>query len=95
MTRFALPLALLLAACAASQPREPAMPAMDHAECRTEALAAADVREIGRRANPDNPELMARLREELRDAQWNAYRRCLRARGLPSPGGVERVRAPS
>ncbi|MFN3447587.1 MAG: phosphoribosylamine--glycine ligase [Roseococcus sp.] len=95
MTRFALPLALLLAGCAALQPPAPAMPAMDNAECRAEAMAAPDVREISRRANPENPELTARLRQELLDAQWNAYRRCLRARGLPAPGGVERVRTPS
>lgn len=95
MTRFALLLPVLLAGCAMVQPREPAQPLMDNEECRAEAMNAQDVRDINRRANADNLELMARLRVELLDAQWNAYRRCLRARGLPAPGGVERIRPPS
>jgi hypothetical protein len=95
MTRFALLIPLLLAGCGMFQSREPAQPAMENEECRAEALNAQDVRDVARRANADNPELMARLRVELADAQFNAYRRCMRARGLPVPGGVERVRPPS
>lgn len=95
MTRFALLIPLLLAGCTMFQPRGPAQPQMDNEECRVEAMNAPEVRDINRRANPENAELMARLRGELLDAQWNAYRRCLRARGLPAPGGVERVRPPS
>jgi hypothetical protein len=95
MMRFALLLPALLAGCGLTQPRQPAQPAMDNEECRAEAMASQDARDVSRRANAGNPELMARLRVELLDAQWNAYRRCLRARGLPAPGGVERVRRPS
>jgi hypothetical protein len=95
MTRFALLLPLLLAGCGLFQPREPAQPVMENEECRAEAMNAQDVRDISRRGNAENPELMARLRFELAEARLNAYRRCLRARGLPAPGGVERVRLPS
>jgi hypothetical protein len=96
MTRFALPLLLLLAACGTvPPPRQSATSQMDNEECRTEALNAPEVRDVSRRANPNNAEFMARLRVELADAQWNAYRRCLRARGLPAPGGVELIRPPS
>lgn len=95
MMRFALLIPLVLAGCGLTQPRQSAQPLMENEECRAEAMNAQDVRDIARRANADNPELMARLRVELADAQFNAYRRCMRARGLPAPGGVERVRPPS
>ncbi len=85
-------LVLSLAACAepADLPRGGAP--MTNAECRAEAEASPAVRQSGRQAGPAayGPD---RRSQALRvEALGQAYRDCLRRRGLPAPGGVERLR---
>jgi hypothetical protein len=64
-------------------------------ECRQEATRQAAVnRDLGRQANIDNSMIVVRMNQERQDLQDNAFRDCLRRRGAPLPGGVERVRLP-
>ena len=91
----ALLLAATLAACART-PRpvaEDPPPSPLVAECREEARASRDIlAQQARQSNVDNLTNVLRLREERADAEDIAFRDCLRRRGAPLPGGVERVR---
>jgi len=62
------------------------------AECRAEAQRSPEVRRIGREVNPGNPENLDRIGAERGDVERRFVAECMRARGLPAPGGVEPVR---
>lgn len=65
-------------------------------ECREEARRDPSVgRDLARQANIENAANVVRLREQRLDMEDTAFRDCLRRRGAPLPGGVERVRLPS
>lgn len=85
-------LVLLLAACA--EPAEVARGGapMTNAECRAEAEAAPAVRQSGARAGPAAFGPSPGAERARAEALAQAYRDCLRLRGLPGPGGVERLR---
>ena len=83
--------ALALAACggrATNTIGEPLTP--EQAACRAEARRDPEVARLAAQVNSNTPEANAqRLGEETRVAETRAWRRCLRARGLTLPGGVE------
>jgi hypothetical protein len=88
----AIPVLLLLAACAARAPEPPRMAeGPDQAACRAEAAQASTPRDTWRRMNDQNATLMDQLRAEAAQAQEAAFRECLRRRGVRRGGGVERV----
>jgi hypothetical protein len=91
MKPIALFALLLLAACGGrptSLSGEPLTP--DQAACRDEARRDPEVTRLSAQVNSYTPDANAqRLREESRVAETRAWRRCLRARGLTLPGGVE------
>jgi hypothetical protein len=94
MIRALPPLLILLACAGPPEPlRGPAV--MPDPECRAVALRDAEVRATFRQINPDNPEFMRRLAAERAEAEQRAYNACARERGLPLPGGVERIRPAS
>lgn len=83
---------LALAACA-----EPAVEIRGgapttNAECRAEAEATPAVRQSGARAGPAAYGPSPAAEAARVEALGQAYRDCLRRRGLPGPGGVERLR---
>lgn len=86
---------LALAACARgpAEPRpEPRPVTAGEAECRAEARRAPEMRAVLREVNPGNPENLDRLRTERLDIENRLVADCLRARGQPTPGGVEPIR---
>ena len=93
MTRTALLLAplIVLAACRANDPLPPAENAAE-AACRTEAQAAPNVKAGYQRLQLQNATERSRVLAEIAAAERAAYLRCLRAKGLAAPGGVEPVR---
>jgi hypothetical protein len=91
----ALPLLLALAACAGPPDALRAPAVMPDPECRAFAMRDSEVRATFREINPENPEFMRRLASERAEAQQRAYNSCARERGLPVPGGVERIRPTS
>ncbi|MBB5694341.1 phosphoribosylamine--glycine ligase [Muricoccus pecuniae] len=89
----ALPALLLLAACAANDP----LPRADNpaeAECRREAQNAPGAKDAFQRLQIQNPTARERVLAEAAAAERGAYLRCMRAKGLAAPGGVEPVRRP-
>ncbi|WP_207539928.1 phosphoribosylamine--glycine ligase [Sabulicella rubraurantiaca] len=88
---LALPALLVLAACARTPSGPPLTP--EQQACREEARRSPEYREVMRRVNP-----MFEIRndgvisDDLRVAEAQAWRRCLRERGLAVPGGVEIIR---
>ncbi|WP_424135957.1 hypothetical protein [Roseomonas chloroacetimidivorans] len=95
MTR-AIPalIALLgLAACAAKDPLPPATNAAE-AACRKEAQDAPQVDQAFERIQIQDPTQRERVLAQARMAERTAYLRCMRAKGLAAPGGVEPVRPP-
>ena len=94
MTR-ALPLLALLAlaACRANDPLPaPATPA--EAACRAEARADPAAKSGYERLEIGNETQRRRVMGEIAAAERVAFLRCMRARGLAAPGGVEPVRPP-
>jgi hypothetical protein len=91
MKLIALSALLFLAACGGrptSLSDEPLAP--EQVACRDEARRDPEVTRLSAQVNTYTPEANAqRLREESRVAETRAWRRCLRARGLALPGGVE------
>lgn len=85
-------LVLLLAACAQPAERARGGAPMTDAECRAEAEATPAVRGSGARAGPAAFGPSPRAEIARQEALAQAYRDCLRRRGLPAPGGVERLR---
>jgi hypothetical protein len=62
-------------------------------ECRSEARRDPEVTRLSAQINSSTPEAnAARIAEETRVAETRAWRRCLTARGLTMPGGVEIIR---
>lgn len=88
------PLLLLLLVAACAEPAETARGGapMINAECRAEAEAMPAVRQAGARAGPAAYGSSPRAEVARAEALAQAYRDCLRRRGLPAPGGVERLR---
>ena len=89
--------AALLLALSGCGPRAPVVeefpPSPEVAICREEARRGPELRSQAREANVDNPMNVLRLREERADIEDQAFRDCLRRRGAPLPGGVERIRS--
>jgi len=92
MIRAPFLLLLLLAACAEPAPVARGGAPMTNAECRAEALATPAVAQSGARAGPAAYGPSPGAEFARAEALDRAYRDCLRRRGLPAPGGVERVR---
>jgi hypothetical protein len=99
LTALALPLLLLLGACAkqesewrlgADEPNTPAVQA-----CRREAGIAPAVRDAWRQINDTNQTHQDRVNAEAIMARDAAFDACLRREGLRRGGGVERVRPQS
>jgi len=66
------------------------------AECWTEARTESNRnRAIARQMNAEMPANNLRIDREREAAAEVAFRECLRRRGAPMPGGVERVERPS
>ncbi|HEY8612454.1 MAG TPA: phosphoribosylamine--glycine ligase [Roseomonas sp.] len=85
---------LALAACAANDPLPPATNAAE-AACRAEAQNTPAVKSAFQRlAPPANPTQRNRVMGEAAAAERAAYLRCMRAKGMAPPGGVEPVRPP-
>lgn len=89
----------ILAALAACGPRRPADTGPELSEvqraCLVDARRTADTnRRRARESNIDNPTNVLRQNTERQEAEDIAYRDCLRRRGAPMPGGVERVTRP-
>lgn len=95
MTR-ALPLLatlLALAACRTNDPLPvPATPA--EAACRAEARDDPAAKAGYQRMEIGNETQRRRVMGEIAAAERVAFLRCMRARGLAAPGGVEPVRQP-
>ncbi|MCO6416478.1 phosphoribosylamine--glycine ligase [Siccirubricoccus sp. KC 17139] len=91
MRRLALVLTLALAACrgAPTPPPEPETP--EQRACRAEAERSPELGRVYAQANPAMADNRERLEAEARRVRARAFRDCLRARGLPAPGGVEPV----
>ena len=79
--KYAIPLALLLAGCAA-----PVAP--ETAACERQANADPEVRELIMKG-AGNPHFQLDNQPQLAEARQRATRTCLRARGLAPRGGVE------
>lgn len=85
---------LAIGACA---PRLPGIPEHQvltevQSECLTEARREANRnRAIARQMNAEVPANNLRTDRERQEAEDTALRECLRRRGSPMPGGVERV----
>lgn len=99
MLRPTAALAALLALAACGRSPAPVVAADDPppspliVECREEARRSPQIaRSHARESNIDNGMNVLRLREERLDAEDRAFQDCLRRRGAPMPGGVERVR---
>lgn len=91
MRIFLLVTAMALAACGELEPLV-ARPVMNDAECRTQTLAAPEVRRTGRELNADNQSNVRRVTSERNEAERRIYEDCLRRRGLSISGGVEPIR---
>jgi hypothetical protein len=91
MIRAPIFLLLAISACApaAEMPRGGAP--MTNAECRAEAQADPAVRATAGMSGPLEFGMTPRARIARAEALERAYRDCLRRRGLPAPGGVERL----
>ncbi len=89
-------LLLGLGACGRGTPTPAAFDAVPPspfvAVCREEARRGPEMRSQARESNVDNPANILRLAEERADIEDRAFRDCLRRRGAPQPGGVERIR---
>ena len=88
-------LVLSLNACGRSAPpvaADTVPPSPMVAVCREEARRGPEMRSQARESNVDNPANILRLSEERADIEDRAFRDCLRRRGAPQPGGVERIR---
>lgn len=86
-------LALLATACGPRlPPGQPRPVSAQEAECRAEARRSPEMRVVMREVNPGNPENLDRVRTERLDVENRLTADCMRARGLPAPGGVEPIR---
>jgi len=96
MIRAAIPLLLAmsaatLAACGpAGEPPRGGAP-MTNAECRAEAEADPAVQATAAMSGPPSYGMTPAARIARAEALQRAYRDCLRRRGLPASGGVERL----
>jgi hypothetical protein len=90
-----LAMLLLVAGCSLFVTPEPEIPpdqdTPEHRACRTEARTSPEIRALARETFPQNTFNTTRMSREERTAFTTAYRRCLRAKGLAMPGGVEPV----
>jgi len=82
---------LALAACSRNDPLPPAGNAAE-AACRAEAQSAPETRDAYRRLQTQNLTARRAVEADIALAERAAYLRCMRARGLAAPGGVEAVR---
>jgi len=65
-------------------------------ECREEARRDPTIRQtLARQSNVDVGNNVVRTAEMRNELEEQAFRDCLRRRGAPLPGGVERVRMPT
>jgi membrane-bound lytic murein transglycosylase B len=91
-TTLALPI-LLLVACGSTTPSPPPTAEQrEFAECRAEARASPEMREIGRESWMNNTTNQARIQNERAETEARLFADCLRRRGISRGGGVEPVR---
>ncbi|WP_149536100.1 phosphoribosylamine--glycine ligase [Siccirubricoccus phaeus] len=89
---LALGLPLALAACGGRPAAPPEQEPPDYRACRAEAERSPELGRVYAQSNPARQDNQERLAAEAHTVRARAFRDCLRARGLPSPGGVEAVR---
>jgi len=86
---------LLVGGCSLFVTPQPEIPpdqdTPEHRACRDEARSSPEIRALARETFPQNSFNTTRMSREERAAFTTAYRRCLRAKGLAMPGGVEPV----
>ncbi|MBP0466789.1 phosphoribosylamine--glycine ligase [Roseomonas sp. PWR1] len=94
---FALAALLGLAACGGGVVGRnlPNEPGPDAEACRREALNDPEARRIASSSVAGNLSQEDRVRRELAEALPRIYYACMRRRGAPAAGGVERVRSSS
>lgn len=87
--------ALLMGACGLFGPPGPPLPAEEDTPesraCRAEARNSPAVRALARQFYDPNQTNVDRMSGEVRRAQAQAFRDCMRARGQGVAGGVEQI----